>query len=301
MPNIASILKKNKKNVYSQCRKKIYNNLELIILSMEVWKDIDERYEVSNFGRVKRKNRTIIRSDGKRVTLKERLLKPQEISDGYYAVYLPNDKKQVWKYVHRLVAEAFLPNPDNLPQVNHKDEDKHNNVVVINDDGSIDLEKSNLEWCTVHYNMTYGTKISRGLDTAIKNGHYNDYRGMTIAEKKNEKKKMERERHLSNYKAEKRGRYENLSNLSKEEKAERKRAMARERYKETYVPKKHPVYLYELVPHLVSKFDSPSEAAEYLDIDVHNIYSNVNGKTRSIKTDKGLFIIKKDNTNNACN
>ena len=62
------------------------------------------------------------------------------------------------------MAEAFIDNPSNLPYVNHKDEDKTNNFVFINDDGSVDLEKSNLEWCTPEYNSNYGTRNKRMID-----------------------------------------------------------------------------------------------------------------------------------------
>ena len=58
--------------------------------------------------------------------------------------------------MHRLVAEAFIPNPERLPQVNHKDEDKFNNCV------------ENLEWCTASYNNRYGTKIARGVESQKK-------------------------------------------------------------------------------------------------------------------------------------
>lgn len=64
-------------------------------------------------------------------------------------------------YVHRLVAQTWIPNPDNLSQVNHKDEDKTNNIVVLNDDLSVNFELSNLEWCTSKYNHNYGTRNER--------------------------------------------------------------------------------------------------------------------------------------------
>lgn len=72
-----------------------------------------------------------------------------------------NNGQCVLKKIHRLVATAFIPNPDNFPQVNHKDENKTNNFVYINEDGLVNLEKSNLEWCSPIYNTNYGTAIER--------------------------------------------------------------------------------------------------------------------------------------------
>lgn len=110
-------------------------------MKKEIWKDIlgyEGLYQVSNFGRVKSLKFG-----------KERILKLTKDKDGYLIVNLyKNNKSKTFK-VHRLVAEAFIPNPDNLPQVNHKDEDKSNNIV------------SNLEWCDVKYNQNYGTRNKR--------------------------------------------------------------------------------------------------------------------------------------------
>ena len=83
---------------------------------------------MSNLGRVKNKH--------------GRILKP-EIRRGYYSVDLMKNGKRYKFRVHRLVAEAFIPNPDNLPMVNHKDEDRLNNIA------------SNLEWCDNTYNSQY--------------------------------------------------------------------------------------------------------------------------------------------------
>ena len=69
--------------------------------------------------------------------------------NGYTSVLLRSDGKQTRFYVHRLVAAAFIPNPTNLPEVNHKDERKCNNIV------------SNLEWCSRSYNLQYAGGASR--------------------------------------------------------------------------------------------------------------------------------------------
>ena len=79
----------------------------------------------------------------------KRFLATSTHRNGYLKVSLWKDNKQKTFFIHRLVAEAFIPNPNNLPQVNHKDEDKTNNNVW------------NLEWCDRRYNMNYGTARER--------------------------------------------------------------------------------------------------------------------------------------------
>ncbi len=66
------------------------------------------------------------------------------------------------------MAEAFLPNPNNLPCVNHKDENPMNNYIHINPDGSVNPELSNLEWCSYEYNSNYGTSIQRTREKKFK-------------------------------------------------------------------------------------------------------------------------------------
>lgn len=108
----------------------------------EIWKEIEGYeglYEVSNFGRVKSLKRD---KNGKLMSL-------QKDKDGYPVVGLYFKGNLKLHKVHRLVAQTFLSNPDNLPQVNHKDEDKTNNMV------------DNLEWCTPGYNTNYGTRNIR--------------------------------------------------------------------------------------------------------------------------------------------
>ena len=98
---------------------------------MEKWKEIKDYeglYWISDQGQVKNRH--------------GRILIP-EIRNGYYSVDLCKDGKRKKHRVHRLAAEAFIPNPDDLPMINHKDEDKLNNCV------------SNLEWCTAEYNTHY--------------------------------------------------------------------------------------------------------------------------------------------------
>ena len=104
-------------------------------LPIEGYEDL---YQVSNLGRVKSLNY--------RKSNQEQILKQDTNKKGYQQVQLYKDRKPKTFRVHRLVANAFIPNPNNLPQVNHKDEVKANNHV------------SNLEWCTVEYNINYGTR-----------------------------------------------------------------------------------------------------------------------------------------------
>lgn len=118
----------------------------------EIWKDIYgfPYYQVSTLGRVRSFKWG-----------KEKILKPKKTNNGYLQVGLCKNGKRYWKCIHRLVAEAFLENPNNLPQVNHINENKELNFVWVNDDGSIDESKSNLEYCSMEYNQNYGTHQQR--------------------------------------------------------------------------------------------------------------------------------------------
>lgn len=109
---------------------------------MEIWKDIrgyENKYQISNYGNVKA-------LDYHR-TGKSQLMSPVLKKSGYYQVNLYLNGKYESKIIHKLVAEAFLDNPDNLTIVNHIDGDKTNNHV------------SNLEWCTVSYNTWHATHV----------------------------------------------------------------------------------------------------------------------------------------------
>lgn len=111
----------------------------------EVWKippSIKGGYMVSNYGRIKNKNGLI--------------MKPCPDKDGYMCIHLGrtiNGKSA--KKIHRLVAECFIENPNNLPIVNHKDENKSNNYF------------ENLEWCTVDYNNKYGNRLTKVMKPII--------------------------------------------------------------------------------------------------------------------------------------
>lgn len=116
---------------------------------MEEWRIVEEfpKYEVSNCGN--------IRSLDYNHTGKPKLLKPGKSSCGYLVVVLWKERKKTCCLLHRLIAKAFLNNPNNLKYINHKDENKENNCV------------ENLEWCTHEYNCLYGTKQQR-CATALK-------------------------------------------------------------------------------------------------------------------------------------
>jgi len=112
-------------------------------VSEEIWKDIpgfEGFYEISSFGRIKsfKKNR-----DGE-------ILKLTNKKGHYFSFVLQGKgKERKSARIHRLVAEAFIPNPDNLPEVNHKDGNKQNNMV------------DNLEWCTSSHNVQHSIRMHR--------------------------------------------------------------------------------------------------------------------------------------------
>lgn len=137
----------------------------------ETWKAVEgyeDYYEVSSYGRVRGVDRVIINSDGVKRLWKGRILRPGKNTEGYLTCVLYKNSKHKTLKVHRLVAEAFLPNPDNLPVINHKDENKTNNRVFLNKDDSVDFTKSNLEWCDGKYNSNYGTAIQRSTEKRSK-------------------------------------------------------------------------------------------------------------------------------------
>ena len=117
----------------------------------EIWKDIKgyEGYQVSNLGRV----RSLDRIDSNNHPLKGVILKPYISNSGYLLVGLYKQQKRDRKLLHRLVAEAFIPNPDNKPEIDHINTIKIDNTVFLNEDGSVNYEKTNLRWVTKKENM----------------------------------------------------------------------------------------------------------------------------------------------------
>lgn len=127
-------------------------NVDAVEVVRKPVKGYEGYYEVDQFGRVFGLERIIKVNDNGRNYEKPiagKQLKQSMHTKGYKTVSLTKDGKTKTLFVHRLVAEAFIPNVDNLPMVNHKDEDKTNNFV------------ENLEWCTNDYNINYGTARKR--------------------------------------------------------------------------------------------------------------------------------------------
>ncbi len=110
----------------------------------EVWKDVvgyEGLYQISNTGKLKRVERG-----------KENILQGKKDKDGYICVILSRNQNKKFYRLHRLIAEAFIPNPLNKPEVNHKDRNKQNNVVDLDD---LQGETTNLEWVTPAENVKH--------------------------------------------------------------------------------------------------------------------------------------------------
>ena len=130
---------------------------------IEIWKTAvydgelyEGLYKVSNWGRILSLNY--------RNTGKAEVMNPYEDTCGYFQVELWKNGESKTCRVHRLVAETFLPNPEGKPQVNHKiegDEGKKINMVIFNEDGTVNKKKTTIEWVTPKENSNYGTRNER--------------------------------------------------------------------------------------------------------------------------------------------
>lgn len=145
--------------------------MTLFLIFMEIWKDIpgyEGIYQVSSFGRVKSLARKTCNQYGK----EDHILSPGWIGPNKHYLFVHLCKKGNRKkyLVHQLVASVFIPNPLNLPHVNHKDENPQNNCV------------DNLEWCSPKYNINYGKrneKVRKALSRKVY--QYDKTTGVLIA------------------------------------------------------------------------------------------------------------------------
>jgi len=125
----------------------------------EIWKDVvgfEGFYEVSNIGRVKSVKRVITKSNGSSTCFYPIILRFAQ-RFGYYRVCLHKIDIKKSFFVHRLVAKAFIQNPNNYNIINHKNEYPHDNRV------------ENIEWCTQYYNLHYGNRYIKALSTLREN------------------------------------------------------------------------------------------------------------------------------------
>lgn len=115
--------------------------------------DFSDAYEVSNLGNVRSIDRYVVSSNGRKRFLKGKMRTPILDKYGYLLVSLWKDGKGGLFKIHRLVCTMFLPNPNNLPIINHRDENPANNVL------------DNLEWCDNKYNTNYGNAIDKRTES----------------------------------------------------------------------------------------------------------------------------------------
>lgn len=192
-------------------------------MTEEIWRPVvgyEGLYEVSSYGRV----RSLDRYDSRNRFCKGRILKLNDDGRGYLSVQLCSNNKIKKFLVHRVVAQAFISNPDNLPEVNHLDEDKTNNRV------------DNLEFCNHKYNINFGTRTDLMRDTKIKNGYWTGLSEKEYSKKyyrENKEKINERQREYNQKNKDKKREYwKKWHQEHKNEYNERKREYVKKYYLE---------------------------------------------------------------------
>lgn len=131
----------------------------------------EDIYEVNRLGQVKSISRNTIQKNGKNYLIKERIMKPQIDSTGYIVFGLRENKTTNKVYLHRIISELFIPNPDKKPCVNHKNGVKHDNRI------------ENLEWCTYKENNNHA--FETGLQKKGKDHHLYGKKGLECHNHKN--------------------------------------------------------------------------------------------------------------------
>ena len=129
----------------------------------EIWKSVkgyENYYEISNYGNFRSIDRTIVRSDGVIQLRRGKMITPIANQDGYLQAKLCRDGNSHTIRIHRLVAEAFIPNPNNLPEINHKDCNRKNNRV------------DNLEWISHIDNVQYSSNQGKYIHTGESNPNF---------------------------------------------------------------------------------------------------------------------------------
>lgn len=263
----------------------------------EIWKDIkgfEGRYQVSNMGRVRSLDMTWLTYNWKRQGLMEckrkgKILKPKTKRNGYFSVCLRDGVRKEFHSIHRIVAETFIPNPNNLPQINHKDEDKSNNRV------------DNIEWCTAKYNSNYGTRKARIREYHIKSvmtpiiqydmdgNVINTFESLSEAERMSGVSSIDIAGVCKGRRASAHGyifKYINLTNPS------RKRTGYNKPFLKHSESLRKKVYQYDLKGNLINVFDSIKDACKKTGVSWWCIHGTLKGKRN--KTHGFVFKFKEE-------